>query len=419
VQSGGASDFLQAIAFANIGLSRAAFRGSRWAKDHRPTILTQILELLSYEGVIGICLGEVGGLDEIFDRDDQIKFEEVLQAAFAGAAEHGPAQIFWPEGGGETVSAWREDVQVHVQPTMRGFLTGSNSYRSVERFVLTSATKHGPVSTLVFNSHQPASEKRQFKPGARQQFCKALLVAGIAEHERNSANVGFIAGGDINCSRAPWSVALEQTKPDWCKYFEQPTFVFSTKQIAAKPWLAKAGDCHVTMGRKNFNVLQCDCTVKNRDPGHDCIIVRWESACRIDWAQAANELKEQESHRRGAAEQAAREEQEKRSQQEHKRQRQEEEERTQQQEKKRRQQEEEKRRKKDEEERQRQEEERRQQEDEQETSDVDWTVEQEELHELWTDAKTLQLFCLASPMRQVPRIVWTSPSNSIIRNLSR
>jgi hypothetical protein len=195
VQSGGASDFLQAIAFANIGLSRAAFRGPRWAKDHRPTILTQLQELLSYEGVIGICLGEVGGLDEIFNRDDQIKFEGVLQAGFAGATEHGPAQIFWPKDGGETVSAWRADVEVHVQPTMRGFLTGSNSYRTVERFVLTSATEHGPVSTLVFNSHQPSSLKRPFKLLAREKFCKALLYAGIAEHERNSANVGFIAGG--------------------------------------------------------------------------------------------------------------------------------------------------------------------------------------------------------------------------------
>ena len=258
-------------------------------------------------------------MDDLFNHVDQMKFNEVIQEGFGGATEHGKPQIFWPKDGGETVAAWRAEVKVQPLSTLKNFMPDGNSYRTVERFRLTTPTTKGPVSTLVFNSHQPASVKRKFSRPAREKFCSALIFNGIVEHETISTNVGFIAGGDNNCNALHWSVALSQTRSHWSKHFGEPSFVYSTCKIAAQPdQLAKAGDCHVTMGTKNFNVHQCDCFVHNRDPQHDCIIVKWDcsNAARISWTEAEKELRddklkreqmEAEKRRRGAAEHAARE----------------------------------------------------------------------------------------------------------------
>ena len=91
VQSGGASDLLQAIAFANIGLSRAAFRGRLWVNVHRPNILRQLKELLSYEGVIGICLGDSAFLNHDFFRIHGANQNKKQQGAAFGGAPSGAA----------------------------------------------------------------------------------------------------------------------------------------------------------------------------------------------------------------------------------------------------------------------------------------------------------------------------------------
>ena len=59
VQSGGAPEYFQAIAFANIGLPVDALRGNKWRTQHRPALLKQFSELLADESVIGICLSDL------------------------------------------------------------------------------------------------------------------------------------------------------------------------------------------------------------------------------------------------------------------------------------------------------------------------------------------------------------------------
>ena len=50
-------------------------------------------------------------------------FEELIQeswSAVSGATERLPAQILWPEDGGETVTAWNVGVNIAVLNQMRG-----------------------------------------------------------------------------------------------------------------------------------------------------------------------------------------------------------------------------------------------------------------------------------------------------------
>jgi hypothetical protein len=49
---------------------------------------------------VGLCLNEVGNLSDLFRKTDKELFDNLIQEAFqeAGAAEHGPAQIFWGDG---------------------------------------------------------------------------------------------------------------------------------------------------------------------------------------------------------------------------------------------------------------------------------------------------------------------------------
>ena len=84
VQSGGTPKVLQAIGFANIGLSREAFRSGRWERTHRPIILRQIRELLSQEAVIAVCLGDSAFLKSKQNGANQNKKQP--GAAFGGAA---------------------------------------------------------------------------------------------------------------------------------------------------------------------------------------------------------------------------------------------------------------------------------------------------------------------------------------------
>jgi hypothetical protein len=148
-----------ALAFANIGLPGDAFTGSKWAKTHRPGLLTEFIELLQYSSdVVGLCLNEVGNLDDLLSEEAKKIFEGLIQEAFetAGSAERGPAKIFWPKGGGETVTAWRADMVVIPMSTLKN-MPKQPPYRVVERLLLIGATEHGQCSLLVYNQHQPAS----------------------------------------------------------------------------------------------------------------------------------------------------------------------------------------------------------------------------------------------------------------------
>ena len=127
---------------------------------------------------------------------------------------------------------------------------------------------------MVFNQHQPSSDNRPFRQGARIRFCKQLLHAGVAEHCADPTNIAVVFGGDAKCNRGVWSAAIAE-ETSWKQYFKVLSPIFAREAVAANPILARTGDCHIAMGIDGFDVRQEDCWVRNSNPRHDCIIVKW------------------------------------------------------------------------------------------------------------------------------------------------
>ena len=278
-----------AIISANIGLPGEAVRGQWWFRTHRPALLKQFVGMLSHsEAVMGICVSEVGNLDDLLNAGDIHRFEDLIHEAFRsvpGATEHGLPQIFWPKLMGETLSVWKAGVRVEqMQPLNK--LQGLAKFRVAERFRLTDASERNPVSIIVYHTHQPASKKRPFRMHHRVNFCRQVIQDAIRMHTVDDNNVGFLCLGDPNCNRGHWLTAYNQCRL-WRLHFATPQLIFADAEKAANPKLAKPGDCAVCHGIEGLEGLQEDCNVKNKDLGHDCVAVRWRCVdIRLERARA-------------------------------------------------------------------------------------------------------------------------------------
>ena len=297
-----------AIAVANIGLPGNAITGNNWNKQHRPALKKQFKRLLTENGdVHGLSLCEVGNHDypltgECRERMRHL-INEVFTEVFAKAtlSQQGLPTIIWPQGnhGGETLTAWRADVQV----TPLGQLTPPKqpAYRVVERVKLSfsaaehgrasssSASEHAHASILVYNNHQPASDTRPFSSYARIQFLKAVIkdaidicsglvpLDGPPEHVGQAEPfVGFIFTGDANCNYILWNTALTED-PTWRFVFEEPQYMYASTEALCNAGKRKRGDIIVSMAVKNQNFMlqQQNCSTPNREQQHDCLIAQW------------------------------------------------------------------------------------------------------------------------------------------------
>ena len=263
-----------AIAFANIGLPGIAVRSSKWKKTHRPTLLQQFTDLLLYNvgeptqtpcKVVGLCLNEVGNLSDLLGYEERILFDDLIQEAFnmAGATEHGPARIFWSKG--ETISAWRQE-QVVTNLSALTKMPRVDDWRTLDRLEVIGATKHGPCSLLVYNSHQPSSDLRKFPMEMRRRLCKATLTDAIEHIEKTDHNIGFAFGGDANCNLATWQTALEEMS-EYKLTFQEAQLLWGAER--------KNGDLIVAAGINGFDMLDENCDVPNRDPQHNCMMLAW------------------------------------------------------------------------------------------------------------------------------------------------
>ena len=142
-----------ALAFANIGITGNTVSGSQRVKKHRPKLLDLFVALLqSKERPAGLLLNEVGNLNDLLQDLERQEFNDLLRQAFqtADASEHGSPQIIWSDG--ETVAAFRKEVEVVSLSTLRFKpSSGVDTWRVVERFKVIGATEHGPCSLLVYN----------------------------------------------------------------------------------------------------------------------------------------------------------------------------------------------------------------------------------------------------------------------------
>ena len=148
----------------------------------------------------------------------------------AGATKHGDPRFFWNQG--ETLAVLRAEVQVRALEPLTN-IPNIDAWRIVERFERIGATEHGPCNLLIYNNHQPSSDKRPFKEPARINFCKAVLKD--AHYSKTDYNIGFGFGGDANCDMSMWTTAFKETS-EYQLQFTEPCFMTGIGQKNAISW---------------------------------------------------------------------------------------------------------------------------------------------------------------------------------------
>ena len=145
-----------ALASANIGLPGKAFTAKKWRDTHAPRLNQQFLELLRMPGVLGLCLCEVGEIDDPITAAGKKNLTAVLQSTFAiafgSSSLEGTPQIIWPTTESSTAcAAWRGDVRIESLPSIK--IPTLPDWRSIERMRLTSATEFEEQELMVYNTH--------------------------------------------------------------------------------------------------------------------------------------------------------------------------------------------------------------------------------------------------------------------------
>ena len=204
-----ATKWSASVAIANLGLSGEAIMGKKWDKEHRPQLLRQFIGMLDYgEGkVCGICLCEVGNMDDPLTPEVRERMKNLIEEAFrkSRAGVYGKCQIVWPQGKhpGETLTAWRGDIKIEVLTQVRNMPQVAD-WRVVERLLVV----HNGDALLVYNNHQPCSENRPFSKQARVRFLKAILDDMVRQSCADRRIVGVMFCGDANCNHHHWRQLL-------------------------------------------------------------------------------------------------------------------------------------------------------------------------------------------------------------------
>ena len=136
-------------------------------------------------------------LSDLLSQEQRFLFDALLLEAFeqAGATEHGAVQIIWSAG--ETVSAWRAE-QVVTNLSALTKIPKVDAWRTLDRLEVFGATEHGSCSLLVYNNHQPSSDRRTFPAEMRRKLCKATLNDAIQHAAETDHNIGFAFGSSAD-----------------------------------------------------------------------------------------------------------------------------------------------------------------------------------------------------------------------------
>ena len=154
------------------------------------------------------------------------------------------------------------------------------AFRTVERTLVTSAPEHGHQKLMVYNTHQPASDKRRFPQTSRINCAHAIIAESIRDNSDMEGIVAFLCIGDPNLSRSIWQTALVEVQI-LTLHFAKALFVFATQEIAKDPIKMKPGDIALALTNDSCDIRQTDCFVENREAQHDCLIVEWSSSVSI------------------------------------------------------------------------------------------------------------------------------------------
>ena len=97
---------------------------------------------------MGIVLCEIGNTSDLLDETARQLFENLILEVFAnaGATEHSSPQIFW--GRDETVAVFRANAKIEPLVPLNQ-MPSVDSWRTVDPFVLTVASEHGPHKDFI------------------------------------------------------------------------------------------------------------------------------------------------------------------------------------------------------------------------------------------------------------------------------
>ena len=158
---------------------------------------------------------------------------------------------------------FRAGVPVRQLPLKRG-LCRDQKWRSAQVVDLVYADD---VHVRIINSHQPSSNKREFKYNAQLQVMRSLIRLAFAGGNRTR---GAVIGTDLNLQMTTIWTGLN-TEKTWQvrKNTPSPQCVFGTGKNGVRK---HHGDVVIGL---NLEMMQVDCCVKNRDPQHESVVAGW------------------------------------------------------------------------------------------------------------------------------------------------
>ena len=152
------------------------------------------------------------------------------------------------------------------------------SYTIVERILLLWIAYGGAAehAILIYNTHQPASDNRPFSKERRYRFCKDVILDAIRHVTEDKRIVGVMFCGDANCGFQHWSTAVNEM-PIVALHFQTPRYLYANAEAVRFPSKRKSGDIVVVFPVKGeeFEAVQEDCQVPNREKQHDVIVAGW------------------------------------------------------------------------------------------------------------------------------------------------
>ena len=312
--STGAAEHVLALASTNIGLPGDAIDGPNFERNHGRQLRQIFTDLLggntNHRGLL-IC--EVGNVGNLCSVAGKMKVEACIIEAFAcaGAAEHFKMMarqpfnervlqstatrphIYWHS---TCVAAFVDGCEVRELPPLLEMFK-LDRWRCAQRFKVRIGDIRNHGWLLVYNTHQPASDKHIFPQSMCINFCKAIAHDATAAAKEDRNVIGFVLMGDANCTQALWSTAMWEVD----RSQSGPTQLWQQGASVQKGVNQKKGDLWLAMG-SNLKFPQNTCRIRGREAQHDpmyfqCVWKGWTLEQRVLQSSLSNQVEMQISKR--------------------------------------------------------------------------------------------------------------------------
>ena len=277
--------------FVNVGLAGEALQEKQWSSQDQRCMRRLVEHLfvehaadeaaavasepgVAFTNLCGILFSAVGNRTDSLNALDQVRFNNVIETTWLSNTSDCPT-LYWSRD--ETMAAFSPQERLeHLDPLK--YMSNCDAWWTVERFVLLGASMYDSVAGfhnewLVYHTQQPdrhttsGRPRRSFSQPQRVAACKAVLKDAIQYCVSNPRCVGFVLGGDANCSIPIWCYARSDME-NYSMLFQEPHFVTS-----------RSGDIivvGVVIGAR-MEIFENSCRVEGLQPDlHNPMMFKWE-----------------------------------------------------------------------------------------------------------------------------------------------